>query len=283
MTHTHTHTPQDLSQTTYPHRLLFFTCATGFYSNFVAPYIYFAAKNNPSSAFEFILSDVDKFIQKHHKALEWLKTNLDLKIELRSVNEQKIKPKIDNSIRFVMEPRLRAEYVYIGDVDIMILEDILSIHSPIFSAGLPYSNVVRTGTKRLTGLHLCKSSLHYPLGDINDLVDTIINDEELLYSIVERKGQLGSEDIRNKLNVGRPIHGIHLSLNRLPFSFHTERVGWGLTHKWLQDFKQTAKSDEFKDFFHNLYQGSQSILINLVYLSEGNEVVGRERFGQLPY
>ena len=37
------------NQLNNPNKLLFFTCATGYYSNFVTLYIYFAAKNNPSS------------------------------------------------------------------------------------------------------------------------------------------------------------------------------------------------------------------------------------------
>lgn len=263
-------------------KILFFTSATNFYNNFVTPYIYFAAKHNDSAAFEFIVDDLDSFCSKHEKSLVWLKKHLRVKIQLRSSNELETKPAIDNSIRFIMEPKLKSEYVYIGDVDIIIFDDILSVHSPVFAAGLPYSNVVRSGKKQLTGLHLCKSKTHYPLGNIKDLVEKIKNDEELLYAIVERKGLLHSENIRNNLGVGRPIHGIHLSLNRLPFSYSPERVGWGLSFEYLEKFNNICKSEEFVDFYKNLYQGSQHILLNLIYLSYGSMMIGFDNFEKIP-
>ena len=230
-----------------------------------------------------MLDNIQDFQSKHSRSIDWLTKNLHAPILLRSKDEVNLKPKMDNSIRFCINPVTTSEYVYIGDIDIMILEDILKVHAPIFGHGLTYSNVIRTGTKKLTGLHLTKSSSQYPLGPIDDLVEKIGNDEELLYAIMERKGLLYSNDVSQPLNIGRPIHGIHLSLNRLPFSFHNERVGWGLTYDWLEKFKLIAITSEFKDFFETLYPGSQQILINLVYLSEGAYVCGREKFGRLPY
>lgn len=269
-------------------KLLFFTCATKFYANFVIPYCYFAAKFNPSSAFEFIIDDVQDFKQKHSRSIKWLTENFKISILLRSKKDElNLKVKIDNSIRFVLNPKTPSEYTYIGDVDIIILEEILKKHAPIFDLGLPYSNVVRQNpvgrVGRLTGLHLCKSQSQYPLGPIDDLIQKFNSDEELLYAIMERKGLLYSNDIIQHLNIDRPIHGIHLSLNRLPFSFSKERAPWGLKYDQLEKFKLIAITNEFKDFFETLYKGSQQILINLVYLSEGSSVIGREKFGKFPY
>jgi hypothetical protein len=276
-------TPFQKCLNTSKKKLLFFTCATNFYENYVTPYIYFAAKYNPSSAFEFIIDDIQGFELKHKKSIEWLINNFDTTVELRKISELGIRPKVDNSIRFCMNPKTLSEYVYIGDIDIIILEDIFAAHAPIFNYGLPYSNIIRCGTKQLTGLHLCRSTNHYPLGPIDDLVNKIENDEELLYAIIERKGLLYTNDVSSKLKVGRPVHGIHLSLNRLPFSFEEERVDWGLTYDFLQTFKSVAETDNFKSFFETLYPGSRQILINLFYLSEGSSVIGREKFRMFPY
>jgi hypothetical protein len=273
-------------------KLLFFTCATKFYDNFIIPYCYFAAKHNPSSAFEFIIDDVEDFKKKHSLSIKWLTENFKIPIFLRAKKDElNLKVKLDNSIRFVLNPKTTSEYVYIGDVDIIILEEILKKHAPIFDLGLPYSNVVREirtptkkgGGKRLTGLHLCKSQSQYPLGAIDDLIEKFTNDEELLYAIMERKKLLYSNDVTRSLKIGRPSHGIHLSLNRLPFSYHKERPDWNLHYIWLEKFMLIAITNEFKDFFETLYEGSQQILINLVYLSEGSSVIGREKFGKFPY
>jgi len=264
------------------HDLLFLTCATKFYSNFVAPYVYFAAKSNPGSAFEFIVDDAQNFNLKHQQSLDWLRKNLNVTIVIRCFSSLSIKPRNDNSIRFCVDPITSSDFVYIGDVDIMIFDNILSIHAPIFNRGLPYSNIIRPNTKRLTGLHLCKASSQFPLGNIDDLVKAINNDEELLYAIIERKGMLYPNDKSADLDVGRPVHGIHLSLNRLPFSYGKERPGWELSYETLNVFRNISITEEFKDFFESLYPGSQHILLNLVVLSRGAFSIGPEKFGRLP-
>lgn len=257
-------------------KVLFFTCATRFYSNFVIPYIYFAKKSNPFAVFEFILDDVDSFFLKHSRSLEWLNSNLGVMPLIRDTSELSVKPKMENAIRFIAEPKTDADYVYIGDVDIMILEDVYEWHKPIFDAELPYSNVVREGQRRLTGLHFVRRERYYPLGDINDLVSIIANDEELLWHIVNRKGLLYSNDVYNAIRRGRPIHGIHMSLNRLPFSHHRERVGWGMKYEWLEKIWVISRTKEFESFFATLYPGASQIVLNLIFLSAGAVSLGIE-------
>lgn len=258
--------------------LLFYTSATGFYENFVIPYIYFAEIHNPGSRYEFIVTDANRFNFRNASALAWLKSNLGVSPTIRSRSEIKLNPKMENSIRFVAAPSEIAKYVYIGDVDIMLLEGVMDWHRPVFDAGLPYSNVVRENSRKLTGLHLAEYSKHYPLGEIEDLVQDIFNDEELLYAIVERKGNLYDMSRRNILlesrkindlgNVPlRPVHGIHMSLNRLPFSFNDDRPGWGISYLYAERANAICSSSQFDEFLAVLGAGPKQVVANLIYLS----------------
>lgn len=259
--------------------LLFFTCATRFYENFVIPYVFFARTSNENSLFEFVVDDRLEFIRKNQAALDWLKANMGVEPVLRSKAEFHPLPRLQNSIRFTATPLQTAPYVYIGDVDIMITEAILPWHKPIFDAGLPYSNTWRAKDARLTGLHLTTYDAYYPLPPIDDLIAKIANDEELLYAIVERKGQLYDVE-RYKAAARariRPIHGIHMSLNRLPFSYHAERVGWGISYRNAMATEAILSSDAFQDFFKTLYPGAAQIFVNLIFICKGVSAYG-ERF-----
>jgi hypothetical protein len=262
-------------------KLLFFTCATKFYENFVTPYIFFAAIHNPGSSFEFIVDDIPLFQDRHQRALDWLAEYFKIAIHLQEKQALMNLLHIENSIRFVNEPKIKAEFVYIGDVDIMIMEDIASWHRPIFEADLPYSNIIREGTKKLSGLHFTKYSSHYPLPEIADLIKSETNDEELLYKIVERKGLLYGNEKYYAIKNGRPVHGLHMSLNRLPFSYHKERVSWGMSYAHLASAENIFKLDIFNKFFATLYAGSAHILTNLIYLSRGVCAYGPSYFQRM--
>lgn len=256
-------------------QILFFTCAVGFHENFLIPYTYFAKKSNENAKFEYIVEDISKFKEKHQYSIEWLSLNLDVEIVLRETSECLTKPKMVNSYRFIMEPKTKADYTYIGDVDIMILENIYDVHKPVFEAGHPYSNIIRKNTQRLTGLHFVKNDAYYPLPEVNDLVSTISNDEAILYAIAKRKGILIESDINEALGVKRPLHGIHMSLNRLPFSYNSERVSWGIQYKHIEKIKEVFDTSEFSDFNKTLYKGSSSIITNLIVISEGIMSLGK--------
>lgn len=269
--------------TTNTPSILFFTCATGYYENFVIPYIYFAELHNPGAKFEFIVNDSERFLEKHRESLHWLKVHRSVTPVIRSIPEMNAKPRMDNSIRFITTPHQIADQVYIGDVDIMIFDDIRKWHQPVFDAGLPYSNIVRTNTRRLTGLHYTTYEGYYPLPSIDDLIANTPNDEELLYKIVERKGSLYETSRYNQLVRGRPVHGLHMSLNRFPFSAHAERVSWGMSYAHLEQCNNVLNSNEFGDFFSAMSNGPRQILVNLIYLSHGVISLGRERFSKLVF
>ncbi len=248
--------------------ILFFSCATKFYKNFLPLYVFFAEHSNPGSSYEFIVDNLDDFNVKHNRTLSWLSEN-GINILLRDLSEINHKPKVDNSIRFISEPVTRSNFVYIGDVDILILEKIYDWHKPLFDAGAPYSNVIRPDNKKLTGLHFVDAKKYYPLPDISDLIDSVANDEELLFQIVKRRGILYDNSFYEMYLRGRPVHGIHVSLNRLPFSYGRERVGWELSYDRLSKINKIFQTDLFKDFYKTLYPGSSYIILNLIFLSHG--------------
>lgn len=249
-----------------PKNLLFFTCATGMYKDFVIPYIYFAFCTNRGAAFEVVVDNLEVFNSRHKQALNYL-CNLDAEINIRQIPEMKNKPKMANSYRFIIQPEMQREYVYIGDIDIMICEEVFPKHQHVFDKGLPYSNIVRQNDNKLTGLHFCKYEHQYPLPKIDDLIRSIQNDERLLYAIMDRKGLI--YDLETYKNITRPVHGLHMSLNRLPFSYNKSRVNWDVDYQKMVLLNQIMLDNDFDNFFYKLHVTSRMILMNLIILSQG--------------
>ena len=85
---------------------------------------------------------------------------------------------------------------------------------------LPFNNVIRVGTKRLTGLHLVKTDQYYTkkLQAHQKVIyaGTVNNDEVLLYQLCEQAHGMCSADHGMLPNSprSRPVLGIHFSPNR---------------------------------------------------------------------
>src|SRR5262249_18773675 len=106
--------------------------------------------------------------------------------------------------------------VYIGDIDMFIVPEDIPLHEMHVrhsrEIGLPYSNRVRRGTRRLTGLHFVRTRDYYERvlptmqkyrdGALSGLLG--INNEELLYRMME-------ESVGLPKIVGNFVthHGIH--------------------------------------------------------------------------
>lgn len=196
--------------------LLFFTYANKSYELFVIPYIYFALSSTKNSCAEIILEDAESFLTENETGLSILEDLFPNRFLIRqseiAESGKSYKPHV---IRFMEQPRLNADYVYIGDIDIAIFEDVYELHKSLIERdGLPFSNIIRKGTEetsfpRLTGLHFCSYDKMYPLPDISDIDVDNRNDENVLYEIMYRKGFMVPLSFRE-----RPICGIHISLNR---------------------------------------------------------------------
>ena len=154
---------------------------------------------------------------------------------------------LPNVVRFVTTPRTSGtDYVYLTDVDIVVLDtNVSALHvEHMRRHDAPYSNMVRVGTKRLTGLHFTEADAHYPLPDLSDLDLVRRNDEEILYEIVERRGTAIYD------GTYRPVHGIHISPNRRPTGQELGNgqsvPGWGI-NAYVKQFRRFDESPLMRD------------------------------------
>lgn len=240
--------------------LLIFTYADVSYDIFVVPYITFALNSNPGVRVEVAVEDIDDFNNKYKAGIEQLKESFGDAFLIRQ--SKVIEAKIDctpNVIRFIEIPETRAEYIYIGDIDLMILEDVFKTHTQyIKKYELPFSNIIRLPVKnnepRLTGLHFCRFDQMYPLPDLSDVDLKKMNDEHILYLIMKRKGAMVPESFRL-----RPECGVHLSTNRNPLGQYVannrmfsakKSLGWGIKkHDFYEKYKRVQKSATYQSCF----------------------------------
>ena len=174
----------------------------------------------------------------------------------------RLKQAVKNTWRFLETPILRnhTEYTYIGDIDVYMYESVLDPYrlQQMSKFNIPYSNIVRLndfwhGEGRLTGLMLIKTKEFYTPALIQAQQQTVNvtgNDERILYRMVKAAGlglppitpgmdeylvnnnRNGDDDDVVDLVTYRPVHGLHLSLNRGPYmrmcqpSWTEYRVRW---------------------------------------------------------
>ena len=252
-------------------QLLFFTGATKFFHNFIPLYFLFGSLEHPGASFEFLVDDMPRILALHRECLDRISSLTDSSYYLHDVNTYSCRPRplMQNSYRFLLQPFLRAEFVYIGDIDIIITENIISKHMQYFSSDLPYYNFVRPGTKRLSGLHLARYEHLYPLDEaVWDHAG--LNDEEILYKSYEMRNALCEEALAPLLqDIGRPNCGIHMSTNRLPFSMSQEQPGWGIYARALKKIDRVFADPEVRSVVGFMYQGSRMILMNLIVIARG--------------
>lgn len=259
-------------------KLLFYTAATGPYAAFLPLYVYFAHDSNPGAAFEFIVDDVDRVEAAYGSALDALRREGGISVRLREAGPLSKKVAMQNTLRFVVEPETMANYVYIGDIDILIVEDVMARHKRIFDDGLPYSNIIRPGTTRLSGLHFTRYDTYYPLPEINDIISSVRNDEEVLYRVVARKGHLERQSEIDAHRIGRPAHGIHMSPNRIPLSDASFKLHWGITWALAEKTWKLMKTKDFPVFVSLLPSDTRLYLANLYYILRGMVEAGKEVF-----
>ncbi|WP_338518905.1 hypothetical protein [Alteromonas gracilis] len=241
-------------------KLLIFTYADINYDIFVLPYITFALNSNPEAKIEIAVEDLNNFNLKYEAGITQLRSTFGDSFLIRQ--SKVIEGNVDctpNVVRFLEVPEILAEFVYIGDIDLMILDDILKTHTGYMKRfDLPFSNIIRLPIKndqpRLTGLHFFRFEQMYPLPDISDLDLRRTNDEHILYLIMKRKGHMVPEDFRL-----RPECGVHLSTNRDPLGRYLannqkfevgDTLGWQIkTHHYRDKYIEVQKSKTYQACF----------------------------------
>lgn len=156
------------------------------------------------------------------------------------------------TMRWLIEPVLKSKYLYIADIDIIVMQDIMALHLPMMRKwGMPYSNAVRPGTQRMTGLHFTETSALHPNRYLTDNQTPIRkNDEMVLYEIVTTHGHGLPPEFY------RPVPGIHISPNRQPHKSTTtdgiEIPGWGIEGQEdeFKNLRATVLYDELLQVLH---------------------------------
>lgn len=224
----------------------FFTCCNNLYSEFAGIFALSSLYYNDDAVIE-IGFDSDKSIDKIKPQIEYINSIYPNKFVCRTVNftiRNKSGQKYSscpNVIRFLEQPTIQTEYVYISDIDIICLEkNIVNIHvSNMAKHNLPFSNMVRESKpnakyKRLTGLHFTKWENYYPIKNYDELAQSgiLVHDEVFLYKLIEKRGLKIDDTVKF-----RPVHGIHVSPNRPP-------ANWGI-NKFKNEWSKFRQTKEF--------------------------------------
>ena len=215
-----------------PVRTLVYTCCDRAYEDFVALFAWAALAANPDCAVEVGVESAEAFFVENGAAADAVGARFGAdrfvvhEVPFATSDGTRIRP---NTVRFVTTPRIVTRYVYIADVDVIMLEPGLTeMHlENMRRHGSTYSNVVRPGTRRMSGLHFCERASHYPLPDLSDLDLQREIDEAVLYEVLVRRGVTPYEDPQRF----RPVPGIHMSPNRTPLPYHDgrrKRPGWNI-------------------------------------------------------
>ena len=201
------------------------------YEAFLPLYTFFALQSNANSIVEMVVNNRDHFIASHHQELSWLllhgstdtdsDTNYGSALCVSNVKPSTMKrTKTTNTWRYLEPPARHAKYTYIGDIDVFLYESVVESKrlAQMQHFNLPYSNIVRPNTTRLTGLMLMNTNDYYTnemLKVQQNMKDVTGNDEMVLYKLVNASG-LGLPPLDDSSNFSRyrPAHGLHLSTNR---------------------------------------------------------------------
>ena len=186
------------------------------YQKFLIPFALFVLFHHQGACVEMIVDTPKLFNNQHAEELQLLRNIFGQQCVYVSKN-QHCNPKFHAGVsRFLHIPVNKRKYTYIGDVDIIILENILPFHLNMLEKyKLPYSNIVRRSTRRLTGLHFVETKKYYTEQFKKVAKETTKQkrgkgDERILYGICQRlHGIISTSDPAE-----RPDHGIHMSPNR---------------------------------------------------------------------
>jgi hypothetical protein len=241
----------------------FFTAANRTYDHFIIPYITSALSFNKGCFVEICVEDEAETHQKYEPALAALKDCFGDQFLIRTGDFSRSQPSV---VRFIEPCRVKSEFIYIGDIDILYLENVPDKHIPkMRAAGLRYSNMVRPnlpGQNRLTGLHFSEWDFYYPV-IIPEDVDLSEKrwgfDEALLYRMVGAKGEPPSRDYDY-----RELHGFHVSHHGWPLS---RSRGWCLTVPGYRAAYETLRASAIWQAVLPQMSPKYRVLLDLVDIS----------------
>ncbi|MCP3032938.1 hypothetical protein LF817_16555 [Halobacillus sp. A1] len=205
----------------------------GSYTQYIPFYVYSILKSYPNY---YVKIFVNKKLSKvENDCLEMIRDRLSSNFEIKEnyfkefdIDNLELSEEGKKAIRFLIPRKefIDFENVYFGDIDILIVNELPSLLEGHLKhcekTGLPYSNLVRKNSKRLTGLHFYKVKEYYDKMDeiLDDYLmnkDKLVNqlleyrwDEEFLFDIVN--DGIGTKGLSG--NDYRPHHGFHIGTIR---------------------------------------------------------------------
>lgn len=247
-------------------QLCFSPFVFGNYTRFIPLYIYSILKSYPEYYVKVFCRNDLKPNEKI--ALDLIRNNLSQNFEIVNNFHRKIKTHHPKLLRWLIPENQfeNFENVYFGDIDFLIVKEkhsILKTHLNHCSAiNLPYSNVIRKNSKRMSGLHFVKRKEYYE--KMNSTIRHFLKhpvelkpfeelktspNEHFLYYLLEKNIGFGDLD---KVKIWRPHHGFHIGYclkNRVNPTLTASRIKYLLTIK-------NQIEDYFKDnlFIKILYR-----------------------------
>lgn len=235
--------------------ILFLTCANNKYEMFVIPFLFSVFATQDDSYIEIFLESKKDFLAKHGKGVEIIKNNMSENFVL---TEQDFSLSIPNSVRFLNQPETKADYVYISDIDIFYTDtNIIDIHlSAMKENHQDFSNIIRPGTPRLTGLHFTKWDAMYPIPKSKRGKRDRRNDELILNELVtEKTGKPPRKDL-----TFRPVHGIHTSPNRTIAGNGPRKPSWGINEQKAKRWPMLIQHPVWKSLIPHLDENYKVIV-----------------------
>ena len=220
--------------------MLLYTHSDNWYGHFVIPFIYFALVTNPNYFVEVWACDYDRHVKNVNRLNEMFS---DRALVVTTNTER-----ADTS-RFKFPPKTRKPYTYISDVDILTLDQHITEWHIGNLDGKCFSNAIRQmqvneKIPRLTGLMFVITDEWYNATSESRLRNYEGNDEMILAQIAFD----AFPDTQSQFKFtewARPIHGIHMSPARKPYS----RPGWEITNRWIHKLKTIEKHETWPEFW----------------------------------
>lgn len=236
--------------------ITFFTAAFEKHKIFIPLFIVSCLESHPEATVEIIVDNI-----QNTPCLKLLREFYGKEKILVYKTTQKYNSKLfGGTIRFTSIPKTKNQYTYITDIDIIIFDkNIQEIHCQYMKElNLFYSNIIRPGSKRLSGLQFLKTKEYYEIITFDKTEKTlknvrnVLNDENVLYEVLKQNYKLPPINFSK-----RPVHGIHMSLNREPYA-PKGNCNWNIKPKYKEAFLQLQKqkiwSLAFPLFDNNLKQ-----------------------------
>lgn len=183
---------------------------------FLVPFAYFALSSHPDGFVEIVVADPARYQKAYARDLQVLGEHAGRFLVRGMVVPINGKHSL-GTYRFFEHPTVHAKYTWIGDIDVMLLENVIPKQLKSWTHGLPYNNFRRPNSERLTGVHFVETERYF--------TKEFLKMQRITHSA--RQGRLGDEGtlgmmckkvhglIDSEHQVDR-IQGIHFSPNRGP-------------------------------------------------------------------